>query len=62
MQVFLNAPEDCQWLIETHLGGRTDLKFGAFVLHGNEDCPDKVDLYADANPLHTDEPHTINFL
>jgi len=59
---FLNTPEDCQWLRATHLGGRTDYKFEAFVLYGNEDCPDKVDLYFTADPLITDEPHTINFL
>ena len=60
--LFLNSPEDCQWLINTHLGGRNDLKFEAFILYGNEDCPTKVELYVDQEPLVTDEPHTINFL
>ena len=60
--IFLNTPEDCQWLCDTHLGGRTDLKFGAFTLYGNEDSPTKVELYADSEPLVTDEPHTITFL
>ena len=59
---FMNAPEDCQWLRATHLGGRTDYKFESFVLYGNEDCPTKVELYADREPLITEEPHTINFL
>ena len=59
---FLNTPEDCQWLRKTCLGGRTDYKFESFVLYGNEDSPTKVDLYADAEPLVTDEPHTITFL
>lgn len=61
-QVFLNAPEDCQWLVKTHLGNRTDLKFGSFILYGNEDAPDSVDLFADTDPLVTDEPHRITFL
>jgi hypothetical protein len=60
--VFLNTVEDCNWLRQTKLGGRTDIMFESFVLHGNEDCPTKVELYADCEPLVTDEPHTINFL
>ena len=59
---FLNTFDDCQWLRNTHLGGRTDLMFGSFMLYGNEDCPTKVDLYPDADPLVTDEPHTITFI
>ena len=60
--IFLNTREDCQWLLNTHLGGRTDIMFDSFVLYGNEDCPTKVELYVDSEPLVTDEPHTINFL
>ena len=61
-QIFLNTPEDCQWLRDTCLGGRTDYKFESFVLYGNEDSPIGVDLYPDAEPLVTDEPHIISFL
>jgi hypothetical protein len=61
-EVFLNTVEDCQWLRQTKLGGRTDLAFASFVLHGNEDSPTSVDLFADQDPLITDEPHTIKFL
>lgn len=60
--IFLNSPDDCDWLRKTVLGGRTDYKFESFVLYGNEDNPNKVDLYITAEPLITDEPHTINFL
>lgn len=60
--IFLSTFDDCQWLRNTHLGGRTDYKFGSFVLYGNEDCPTKVDLYPDPWPLATDEPHTITFI
>lgn len=61
-QQFLNNPEDCEWLRHVHLGGRTDYKFESFVLYGNEDSPEKVDLYLTADPRSTDKPHTINFL
>jgi len=60
--IFLNTPEDCEWLRNTHLGGRTDYKFESFVLYGNEDSPTKVELYFSNDPLYTDEPHIINFL
>ena len=60
--IFLNTQEDCDWLRSTHLGGREDLKFEAFVLYGNEDSPTKVDLYFTSDPLYSDEFHTINFL
>lgn len=59
---FLNTVEDCNWLKNTHLGGRNDLVFESFVLYGNEDCPTKVELYVDQDPLYIDTPHTITFL
>lgn len=62
MEQFFNDPEDVQWLIDTKLGGRTDLKFESFVLIGTEDCPEAVDLYVDRDPLVSDTPHRINFL
>lgn len=61
-QQFLNSPEDCDWLRSTHLGGRTDWLFGSFVLFGNEDSPNEVHLYADPEPLISDEPHIVRFL
>lgn len=61
-QQFLNNPEDCDWLRSVHLAGRTDLKFGSFILIGNEDAPDEVHLYPDPWPLATDEPHIVKFL
>lgn len=60
--IFLNSVADCDWLRKVHLGGRDDIKFESFVLYGSEDAPDSVDLYADKEPLVTDEPHTIKFL
>lgn len=63
---FLNDPADCLWLWSVHLGKRQDMRpgvaFNSFVLYGNEAAPDKVELYASADPLLTDTPHTVNFL
>ena len=61
--VFYNAPSDVSWLRETHLKGPANLPpflppFASFVLHGNEDYPDKLDLYASRDPLLTDVPVT----
>ena len=61
-EIFLDTPEDCQWLRDVHLGGRTNYKFESFVLYGNQDAPTRVDLYTTADPLFTDEPHTITFI
>ena len=55
---FMNTPDDCQWLRETHLKGvalpTKYADFKSFVLQGNEDAPHAVNLYVSADPLHTD--------
>lgn len=48
---FMNSPEDCEWLSETHLKGFLFRPFKSFVLHGNEDSPVMVDLYEDTEPV-----------
>lgn len=51
----LNTSEDMTWLFETHLKrfaglwtapahDRLHKAFVAAILHGNEDCPDTIDL------------------
>ncbi len=52
--IFLNAPDDVQWLKETHLQGIAHPDFASFILYGNEDCPEKVYLYANAEPNYSD--------
>lgn len=43
-QTFLYRSEDLQWLRETHL---PSLRHECVViLHGNEDCPERLDVYA----------------
>lgn len=50
-RTMFNAESDCDWLRTTHLKSFTGLPpFHAFVLYGNEDTPERVDLYAERNP------------
>lgn len=59
-QQFLSGPADCQWLRETHLKAVPDVPtFASFVLYGNEDCPDGLDLYGSADPFYRDPPIAI---
>lgn len=59
---FLNSPDDCQWLRDTALRGVDGVRpFNSFVLYGNEDAPDRVDLYTDADPLYRDTCQRIEF-
>lgn len=57
---FMNEPDDIAWLRSTHLKG-VSTAFESFVLVGNEDAPEAVYLYPDADPLVTDKPRIINF-
>jgi hypothetical protein len=63
---FMNSPEDCQWLWKTKLGKNPNLQpgkaFNSFILFGNEDAPEAVDLYVDADPDVTATAHRITFL
>lgn len=62
-QQFFNDLDDCIWVDLTHLKHIKTPKFRSFLLLGNEDCPDEVRLYADADPLVTDTPvMTANLL
>lgn len=56
---FLQFAEDCQWLRETHLKAISFPPFRSAMIHGNEDCPQMVELFARENPLHTDLPIAI---
>lgn len=49
--IFLNEPDNCQWLRDTALRGVSGIRpFRSFVLYGNEDAPDRLDLYAAEQP------------
>lgn len=60
-QQLLNESEDCQWLKDTHLKNKDYPEFKCFVLYGNEDAPEKVELYANQEPLITDVPNVVIF-
>lgn len=62
MLQFLNTPDDCQWLRETHLRALPQVhRFASFVMAGNEDAPGSVDLYVSADPEVTDTCARILF-
>lgn len=62
-QTILNTPEDVQWLEDTHLSSRyydgPRLAFASAVVCGNEDCPERIDLYVTAEPLVSDVPLSL---
>lgn len=51
---FLNSADDVQWLKDTHLAGVAIPApwpdFQSFLLYGNEDAPEKVELFLDDDP------------
>ena len=55
---FLNDPEDLAWLRDVHVGD-IKIKFESAIIHGNEDAPEKIELYAAVEPLVTDLPVAI---
>lgn len=61
-QQFLNAPDDVQWLKETHLKGVQGVpEFASFVIVGNEDSPDELRLYASNDPHYRDTFTRVSF-
>ena len=58
-QIFLNSPEDCDWLRTTHLKHTTPPAFLSFGLDGNEDAPVNVRLYANRKPEYNEKPIAV---
>lgn len=59
---FCNDADDVQWLKETHLKGVPGLPdFQSFVIVGNEDAPEYLQLYESADPLYTDRFMRVTF-
>jgi hypothetical protein len=44
MIVFLETPEDMAWLVEMHCAVARN--YACAILHGNEDSPNKIELFA----------------
>lgn len=53
---FFNTPDDCDWLRAGALMALESPPFASFVLHGGEDAPARVELYAKNKPAHNDRP------
>ena len=51
-----DTPEDCRWLEDTHLRqyNGSVLGFASFILEGNEDCPEGIELFVSEEPRVTD--------
>jgi len=56
---FLNSLEDIGWLCSTHLKGKNSPVFNSFILSGNEDCPDKVELFKKQDPHYKSKPIAV---
>lgn len=58
MEQLLNTAEDIEWLFQTHMGDFPlhQRRTKSFVLKGNEDCPESVELFEMPDPLVTDRP------
>lgn len=52
----ISGAADMGWLRDTHMQGVDIAWAGSAVLHGNEDCPQKIELYDAVEPLVTDTP------
>lgn len=52
---------DIQWLKDTHLKGKYVYfaEFGSFIIYGNEDYPDRIELYKDFDPHYKTKPFKV---
>ena len=62
MVTFLNDHSDMTWLFETHLSFLCSVrgKFHSAMLYGNEDAPDRIDLYPYKEPTVKDLPFIVS--
>lgn len=56
MSVFINTPEDMQWLREVH---DVEEEYNSAVLHGSEDAPHCIELFYAAEPDYGKRPDCI---
>jgi len=54
---FYNTIEDLRWILTTHLKDFPCLYFNSFIVYGNEDCPEKVELFKKLNPNYDAKPY-----
>ena|SRR5689334_16108675 len=53
------AFDSIAWAFSEHLGYRDTGAYQSAVLHGNEDSPDKIEFYLQAEPTVNDKPELI---
>lgn len=56
MGTFINEPADMQWLADVHTKGEI---YGSAMIHGNEDCPESVECWKDAEPNYDQTPDAV---
>ena len=54
-ETLINSSDDMKWLRDVHLP-RLPSKYRAAVIVGNEDYPDRIEVYERRDPLVTDAP------
>lgn len=65
-ETFYKGSINCQWLRETvleHVKSEVPIpRFRSFTLVGNEDCPQRISLYEQGLPTHTQGPIAVYIL
>lgn len=63
---FLNDPDDMKWLFEVHISRQDEWKpdrpmdhYQSAVMYGNEDSPERIELFYDTRPHYEDEPIAV---
>lgn len=54
---FMNDAESIQWLKDVHVGEK--IQFESAIVYGNEDAPDKIELFTAMEPDYRDMPCCI---
>ena len=59
-QLTINTVEDMTWLLDTYLPHVHEVYIhGSAIIYGNEDFPDKIELYYDNNQNIEDQKRTF---
>lgn len=63
-ETFLSRYEDMDWLWSTHLKAHSPdrLLFASAMIHGNEDCPIRIELFKASMPKHNTKPGRVYLL
>jgi len=62
-ETYLDDSESREWILSTHARGLNDDEktiirrcVSAFILYGNEDCPERIDFYSTNSPMNGEAP------